>query len=135
MVKIDASNRIKLIENLSHRDRVKFYLYCANSAPQSAEGQACIKLIQGWLDGHVTEEECRKGVYATARISGRLFDKDQTLTDYAFYRNAGGINVTNEDYSFSAAYYAYIAVVPMDDSNPALKLRLTEYLQELGKAV
>jgi hypothetical protein len=123
--------RARSIKNLSHKDRVRFYLYCANSVPQGEKGQTCIQLIQNWLDGVATEEECKGAVYAAARESGRLFDKDRTLTDHAFYSNAGGINVTDKEYSFEAAYYAYIAATHVADSNPALKLRLIKYLEEL----
>lgn len=93
---------------LSHRECVLFALFCAKQVEQTlSEAIEAIEVIERWLDGKASEEEC--GVTAEA-VHKAAFLAHITYADYAAARAASNaiftiINLNKAYYATTAAHY------------------------------
>ena len=55
------------IDKLSHKDKVRFALFCAKQVihlTKAKEVHLCIEVVESWLVGKATKKECRDAAYA-----------------------------------------------------------------------
>jgi len=90
-IKIVSEKELSL---LSHKDCVRFALFCAEQVRDSwkdiPECVAAIETTERWLEGKASAEECKKAAYAA----------------YAAYDAASARAVHAVAYAASSAYYA-----------------------------
>jgi len=88
------------LELLSHKDIVRFALFCAEQMRDKWENiPECvnaINIVERWLEGKATEEECWKATNATNAA-------------YATYAATNAADAAAYAYSAYSAYVAYVA--------------------------
>jgi len=90
------------IRLLSHKDKVRFALFCAKQNEQiKPEAINCIRVVEKWLDGKATTEECEQAYAANA-----------TNATYAAY-------VATNYAAYIATYAAYAAYAATYATNAA----------------
>ena len=103
MSPIEWENRKKNINKLSHKDKVRFALFCARqvehiwkSVPEAVEA---VKVTELWLIGKATSEEC----------SANAADAADAATYAAAYAAANAAYAANAAAYAAVAYTAYAA--------------------------
>ena len=82
------------LEKLSHRDQVRFALFCANQVihlTDIKEGKVAIEVTERWLEGKATKEECKTATYAYAAYTANAATYANTAT-YATYAATLAVN-------------------------------------------
>jgi len=70
MKSIKWEDRQSQIELLSHKDKVRFALFCAKQVEQTVpEAIDCIRVVERWLDGKASADECRRVADAVANAN------------------------------------------------------------------
>ena len=107
---IPFEKRELYLKKLDHKNQVRFALRCAKSVAQNPAGARCIEVVELWLDGRASAEECRQAAYAAADAADAA-----AYAAYAAYA---------ADAAACAAAYAA-------DAADAIKKDLMRYLWEL----
>jgi len=108
---ITWETRKDYIKKLSHKNKVRFALFCAEqkvfAVEPVPEATAAIEVVKRWLDGNATVQECEdaaENAYAAAQAA------QDAGTDYM---------VTKHVYPVIHAAYAVVAKKTLDATNQA----------------
>jgi hypothetical protein len=127
------------LQKLSHKDQVRFALFCAKSVSHLSshhEIQLTIKTVELWLDNKATTEECNSAAYA-AYAAAAYADVAYAAAVYAVHAAgyaAGYAGYAAAYAAANAAVYAgdavYAAGYAANDAND-LRRQQREYYNEL----
>jgi len=128
---------------LSHKDKVRFALFCAKQIEQTVpEAIACIRVVERWLDGKATADECRRvayaaynaaahanAAYAAYAATAHAANAVAAYAAYAAAANAAADAAANA--AANAAAAAYTAAACTARHRQEIKERQEVYLYEL----
>lgn len=118
----------KPLKELSHKDQVRFALFCANQVQEHwCKEPICVKaieLVELWLEDKATTIECYEHAMSMNNIINRLHDmrdkgcdteeryyRSLLVVDYAIYGAGsaanGGLWSNNAKIASNASYYAF----------------------------
>jgi len=128
------------IRLLSHKDQVRFALFCAKQVEQiKPEAINCIRVVEKWLDGKATAEECKQ-VYTAYYATTNATYATTNATNYAAYTaanaatyaaNAAANAATAATYATNAATYAANAAATTAATKQDVVRQQEVYLYEL----
>ncbi len=128
---------------LNHHKQVMFALFCAKQVVHVADSEdalKCIEVVEKWLDGKASDEECRIAG-TTANAAGNACYATGNAADYAGYAADYGADYAanaagNAYYAARAGYYANDAkdeeklILEQNDYYDSL-LNIDKYAEEL----
>jgi len=105
------------LELLSHKDCVRFALFCAEQVKDGwkdiSECVSAIETAERWLEGKASAEECRVAAYAAHDAAYAAADAAYYTAYYAtyaaYYAAYYAANATNANYATNAAHATYAA--------------------------
>jgi len=115
------------IRKLSHKDQVRFALFCAKSVQHKIVGQHalnCIDIVERWLDGKATAEECK--IAASKVILDNNYSYTTTAAEYAAMTAINTSMATID--IIDANYYTHCA--SGNSRNALFNKGIVEYKQE-----
>jgi len=115
---------------LSHKDKVRFALFCTKQAKQTVpEAIACVRVVERWLDGKATTDECER--VANAAYAASVTYANANAARAAAHAANAASNVASNATAYAAYTAAYIAYVATAAADAAIKQAQEAYLYEL----
>jgi len=122
------------IKLLSHKDKVRFALFCAKQVVQPTgipEAHKCIRVVELWLDGKATTDDCKRAAYTADAVAANYAAHAATNVAYAAY--AANANAATNAAARAAACTAYACTAYAANDTAASSVRPAQerYLYEL----
>jgi len=123
------------IRLLSHKDKVRFALFCAKQVKykiKDIEGFNCIRMVEKWLDGKATSNDCRIAADLAYDVAngedgiGRL-----NAEQYATYTSYCATHVTMSNNASGVCHTAEYARNTISHNTNNAKEEQEKYLYEL----
>ena len=124
---IKWDDRRSYIEQLSRKDKVRFALFCAKQAihlTKAPEAKECIRVIELWLDGKASADDCERAANAATYAANTA--NTATHATHAAHAAANAAHAAHA--ATAAAYATYAATNTANTANTATyAVRATAY--------